>query len=221
MGTPDSLGGLDEARLRVAFEQSANPMLIADDWRRWVTANAAACELLGLRPEEVAWRAMDDFTPPAERVRLEEQWQAFLEGGAAEGWFELYFADRGRVPVEFSAVANVQPQRHLAVFLPPGDLSTGAEGAERREAAWAVGAVAEGQAGLTKREREVLTLIASGLQSEEIAARLFLATETVKSHAHNAMRKLGVHTRAHAVAVALVTGQINWEIYGSSPPPSV
>lgn len=65
---------------------------------------------------------------------------------------------------------------------------------------------------LTGREREVMTLVASGLQSGDIAERLFLSPETVKSHVHNALAKLGAHTRAHAVAVALVTGQIAWEI---------
>jgi DNA-binding CsgD family transcriptional regulator len=65
---------------------------------------------------------------------------------------------------------------------------------------------------LTDREREVMTLVASGLQSGDMAERLFLSPETVKSHVHNAMSKLGAHTRAHAVAIALVTGQISWEI---------
>jgi DNA-binding CsgD family transcriptional regulator len=45
-----------------------------------------------------------------------------------------------------------------------------------------------------------------------MAELLFLSPETVKSHVHNAMGKLGVHTRAHAVAIALVTGQITWEM---------
>ena len=38
-----------------------------------------------------------------------------------------------------------------------------------------------------------------------------MSPETVKSHVQNAMSKLGVHTRAHAVAVALVSGLIRWE----------
>lgn len=57
-----------------------------------------------------------------------------------------------------------------------------------------------------------MTLVASGLQSGEMAERLFLSPETVKSHVQNAMGKLGSRTRAHAVAIALVTGQISWEI---------
>ncbi|MCP9490916.1 MAG: PAS domain-containing protein [Solirubrobacteraceae bacterium MAG38_C4-C5] len=111
-------------RLRAAFEASRHPMLLADDQRRWVTGNAPACDLLGVAREEVPWRTMDDFTPPSERKRLEEQWEAFLTSGAAEGWYELYVADRGPVPVEFSATANVLPARHLSLFIPPDTAST-------------------------------------------------------------------------------------------------
>jgi DNA-binding NarL/FixJ family response regulator len=56
----------------------------------------------------------------------------------------------------------------------------------------------------------VLGLIAGGLQSGGIAERLVLSTDTIKTHAENAMAKLGAHTRAHAVALALSTGQINF-----------
>ncbi len=196
-------------RLRTAFERSRHPMLIADDQRRWVTGNAAACDLLGMAREEIPWRTMDDFTPPGERRRLEEQWEAFLASGGAEGWYQLYIPDRGPVPVEFSATANVLPARHLSVFIPHDETS-----AERAKSAmWAPVVVEEsGRLQLTEREREIMTLVASGLQSADIAERLFLSPETVKSHVHNALGKLGAHTRAHAVAIALVTGQITWEV---------
>jgi DNA-binding CsgD family transcriptional regulator len=64
---------------------------------------------------------------------------------------------------------------------------------------------------LTKREREIMTLVASGGHSGDIGELLFVSTTTVKSHVSNAMRKLGAHTRAHAVAVALITGEITLE----------
>ncbi|MDQ3609179.1 MAG: LuxR C-terminal-related transcriptional regulator [Actinomycetota bacterium] len=200
-------------RLQAAFEGSRHPMLIADDQRRWVTGNTAACDLLGIAREEVPWRTMDDFTPPSERKRLEDQWEAFLTNGAAEGWYQLYVADRGPVPVEFSATANVLPARHLSLFIPPGTASTEqAQTVLQREATWSpVPAEAGGRLRLTQREREVMTLVASGLQSGAIAERLFLAPETIKSHVQNAMGKLGSRTRAHAVAIALVTGEITWQ----------
>ncbi len=48
---------------------------------------------------------------------------------------------------------------------------------------------------MTKREREIIALIADGLSNKEIAQRLNVATHTVKSHVHNVMEKLALHTR--------------------------
>jgi DNA-binding NarL/FixJ family response regulator len=61
---------------------------------------------------------------------------------------------------------------------------------------------------LTTREREVCTLLAAGLSGEEIAERLFLSSETVRTHIRNAMQRLGVKTRAQLIAQAITTGQI-------------
>jgi DNA-binding NarL/FixJ family response regulator len=48
---------------------------------------------------------------------------------------------------------------------------------------------------MTGREREVVALIAEGLSNKQIAQRLHLATDTVKSHVHNILEKLALHTR--------------------------
>ena len=48
---------------------------------------------------------------------------------------------------------------------------------------------------MTKREREIIVLIADGLSNKEIAQKLNIATHTVKSHVHNIMEKLALHTR--------------------------
>ena len=198
-------------RLRGVFEGSRHPMLIADDQRRGVSANAAACELLRTAQTDVPWQTVEDFTPASERREHRVLWEALLKTGAAEGWYQLDVPDRGALAVEFSATANILPGRHLLVFVAPE--SAGGEPGDSLpgEAAWRpVPLEISASQQLTAREREVMTLVAAGLQTRELADRLFLSPETVKSHASNAMVKLGSTTRAHAVAIALVTGQIPW-----------
>lgn len=48
---------------------------------------------------------------------------------------------------------------------------------------------------MTKREREIIVLIADALSNKEIAQQLNIATHTVKSHVHNIMEKLALHSR--------------------------
>ncbi|MDB4871870.1 MAG: hypothetical protein JWL97_2874 [Gemmatimonadales bacterium] len=55
---------------------------------------------------------------------------------------------------------------------------------------------------MTHREREVIALIAVGLSNKEIAKRLNIATDTVKSHVRNVMEKLALHSRLQIAAYA-------------------
>jgi DNA-binding NarL/FixJ family response regulator len=55
---------------------------------------------------------------------------------------------------------------------------------------------------LTKREHEVLSLLAEGLQHQEIGRRLFISPKTVGTHVEHILRKLGARGRAQAVAIA-------------------
>ena len=62
---------------------------------------------------------------------------------------------------------------------------------------------------LTPREADVLRLVANGNANKEIAARLFLTEETVKSHLRNILAKLGANDRTHAVAIGVKRGIID------------
>ncbi len=55
---------------------------------------------------------------------------------------------------------------------------------------------------MTARERQVIELIAEGLSNKEIAERIHVATHTVKSHVHNILEKLALHTRLEVAAYA-------------------
>jgi len=57
--------------------------------------------------------------------------------------------------------------------------------------------------GLTRRELDVLSLLVDGLSQPEIAAKLFVTPKTVGKHIEHILAKLGVHSRAQAVAVAV------------------
>jgi DNA-binding NarL/FixJ family response regulator len=61
---------------------------------------------------------------------------------------------------------------------------------------------------LTQRERDVLSLLAEGLQHEEIGRRLGIGSETVRTHLRKACDRLGAATRTQAVAQALRLGLI-------------
>jgi DNA-binding NarL/FixJ family response regulator len=61
---------------------------------------------------------------------------------------------------------------------------------------------------LSPREIDVLRLIATGNANKEIAGRLGIAEETVKSHITNILAKLGANDRTHAVTTALKRGII-------------
>jgi DNA-binding NarL/FixJ family response regulator len=56
---------------------------------------------------------------------------------------------------------------------------------------------------LTPREREILQLLADGMSNADVAGRLFISQETVKSHVRHILAKLEADTRTHAVAIAL------------------
>ncbi len=65
-----------------------------------------------------------------------------------------------------------------------------------------------GQARLTARERQVLTLMGEGLDPQAIAARLVVSRHTARGHVKNILMKLGAHTQLEAVVIATRAGYL-------------
>ena len=61
---------------------------------------------------------------------------------------------------------------------------------------------------MTRRERQVISLIAEGLSNKEIADRLHLSTYTVKSHVHNILEKLLLRSRVQIAKYALTNSEL-------------
>lgn len=186
------------SRFGAIFGRSLNPMLLADDQRRYVGANHAACLLFRMTREQILGYRIDDLAPPERRSQLEARWREFIEAGNLDGTWEFALPDRSRISVRFSATANVRPGVHLSIFF-FGDAAEEDDGE-------GVGQARE--ATLTPRERELLTMVALGSTGQQIATELVLSPETVRTHLRNARRKLGATSRAHAVALALERDEI-------------
>jgi DNA-binding CsgD family transcriptional regulator len=73
---------------------------------------------------------------------------------------------------------------------------------------------------LSRREREVFALLADGLSGADIAERLTLSPETVRTHIRNAMAKLEATTRSQAIAVALRRREITPRDEPEAAPPA-
>ncbi len=176
-------------------------MVIADDGRHFVAANPAACLLLRLPEEEVLKRTIEDLTPPENRLQIAPMWEAFVRDGTQRGTFELLMPDGPRVRVEYSATANIEPSRHLSIFLfPPG----GADHRPRDRS--------PARALLTGREREVLAMVSMGMGSSWIAAELGVSPSTVETHVRHCLDKLGARNRAHAIALGLRVGEVSLDL---------
>jgi len=120
-------------------------------------------------------------------------------------------ADGAELWVEVTTVVVYDDDRPVALHLlsesvAAKQLTTLAESVVRRMSAAPAPAA---DFSLTRRENDVLALLAEGLRTPDIAERLQLAETTVRSHIQNLLPKLGVHSQAEAVVLALRSGLVH------------
>lgn len=104
-----------QRRLQALFDATEDAIMLADDSGRFVEVNPAATHLTGYQPDELRSRTFCDLTPK-DREEAEKLWQRFLIDHQQGGDFAIRRKDGRVVPVEYRAVAHIQPGLHLSVF---------------------------------------------------------------------------------------------------------
>ncbi len=124
---------------------------------------------------------------------------AGLDDVRVVGVHDTLSSRRMHAALEAGVTTLVDTSSATQVFL---DAVAGVE--QRTLRRWAPASI--GPMPLTPRERSVLTLIAGGLTSRDVAAELAISTRTVEKHKQRIFDRLGVQNQAQAVAVAVRAG---------------
>jgi PAS domain S-box-containing protein len=105
-----------ELLFRAFVFHPSEPILLADNDRRYLEASVGASKLFGLPREKIIGRSLDDFAEPSFKPVISERWRAFLEKGEQQGTLRLVGPAGGPRDVEYLAKGNVLPVRHLLVL---------------------------------------------------------------------------------------------------------
>jgi PAS domain S-box-containing protein len=148
--------------------------------------NRAAIDLVG----DARGRKFTAVVAPEHSRRAQQEFARKLLGAAATDFpATMLRADGSRVVLQVSSVPIRSHGRVVGVFgiaRPPGEAADAP--AARR--------------GLTPRQQEVLTLLEQGASTDEIAAGLGIARETVRNHVRGVLRALGARSRLEAIAAS-------------------
>jgi PAS domain S-box-containing protein len=179
----------------LVFGRTSNPIFVLDDQRRVTEINQAALSLLGRSRHDLLGTSMLGNMRPADRSEALRNWQAFRLSGEYFGRRALVRADGSEVQIDFAARLEHIRGQQVAVYV----------ALPRHRAAPTRSSALAGELLLTTREREIITHVALGYESDQIAKELYISPQTVRTHVRNAMIKLGAHTRAQLVAIVLCT----------------
>jgi PAS domain S-box-containing protein len=182
------------------FNRSTNPMCLIDEARRIVDVNDSSLAMIRRSRAQVIGSPAVDFIAPMDRVESEKRWQAILEteSGEFHGTGTVILGDGSELELEYAARMVRISGRRLAIYV----MLWEREGLGHSETE------AASTGALTEREREIVTAVAMGHQTAQIAADLYISPETVRTHVRNVMEKTGAHTRAHLVAKVLGEGDV-------------
>jgi len=169
-----------------------------------VACNAPFCELTGYPPDQVVGRNCRFLSGPATEPWLTEE----IRRGVRERrpvLVEILNYKRNGQPFRNAVlVAPIYDERDALLYFLGSQVEIDADAASpssmRRIRA------AEMVKGLSPRQGQVLKLVANGLLNKQIAAELDLAEKTVKMHRAILMNRLGLHTTADLIRLAVEAG---------------
>jgi PAS domain S-box-containing protein len=169
-----------------ALERVNVPSYVIDEGGviRWL--NEAASRVVG----DMRGRQFTSVVAPEDTRRARELFARKLAGTAEVTDAEIVVLDRRgeRIKIDLSSVPLVRRHRVIGVFGQVRRIEVDPQPRPHRR--------------LTPRQTEVLSLLEHGLSTEQIAERLHLSRETVRNHIRGILRRLGVHSRLEAVAIA-------------------
>jgi PAS domain S-box-containing protein len=173
-------------------------MALLDSHRRHVEVNGAYLALLGYPRDALIGRPMEGFVADGRHISS-RAWRADLQKQQFTGVAELVCHDGRRVRVQFAGHPERVTGQHLVLFV---SMRT-ARGVRRLSNHDARPPTATT---LTRRECQVIELIADGMSGTEIADELHISHATVRTHVLNSMKKIGARSRAQLVAKAMAEG---------------
>jgi PAS domain S-box-containing protein len=181
--------GATDGFYKAAFDAAPDAIVVFDDEGNYVYVNKLAAAMYGMTRDELAGRRIGDFTTEPEKTNLDAFWTALRSEKVIEGRHRIVAPDGSERVVSFKTRADFVPGRHITVF--------------RQQAG--------PRTRLSRREQQVMQMLAHGHNGPSIAEQLVISPETVRTHVRNAMEKLGAKTRAHAIALAAAYGEITVE----------
>jgi DNA-binding CsgD family transcriptional regulator len=229
----DSLGlPVEEPLVRVWPARAEAAWLSGDPAR----ARDVVRQALAARPDiddawwcgELAFWATAAGAPIETEAAPAEPYAAWIAGdwaAAAASWRERGCEYEAAMAVALAADPDVGALRDALESLDRLGARPAADHARRRLRDLGVAGVPRGPrastlgtpAGLTRREHDVLLLVAAGLSNSEIASRLFLSPKTVERHLSGIFRKLQASSRIEAVEAAGAAGLLRPQIGGAAP----
>lgn len=174
------------------------PASLHDCDGRFLHVNPAAERASGRSNDEWRGRHFTEPLPPEQRRQVREHFRRAAEDGEATDFETVFFDADG---ILRGVRAQHLPLRSSDEIVGVLILAYGAPAPD------APGVLLRPQ--LTARQREILTLMAAGRSTADIAGALTLSGETVRNHVRNVLRELHVHTRVEAVAAGRRLGLLN------------